>query len=185
MIYRLCSAIVSICGVVLFGASVDAAYAQDDPANTAAASCTGSVYGEFDFWLGTWEVTDTEGVFQGRNTITREEQGCLVLERWTSAGGGTGQSYNYVDPASGAWRQVWVSSAANIDYVGGRTTSGGMRLEGEITYRSGDILPFTGEWTPRADGTVLQSFRQFNPEIGGWEDWFTGIYTRAEDDTDN
>ncbi|MEO1475470.1 MAG: hypothetical protein AAFS13_03735 [Pseudomonadota bacterium] len=145
--------------------------------------CSEPVYSDFDFWLGTWEVTNQDGVVQGQNTITKEEYGCLVLERWTSANGGTGQSYNYVDPLSGKWRQVWVSAFSNIDYEGGKTEAGGIRLEGEITQRDGSQYPFVGEWIPRDDGTVLQIFHQYNPETKSWDEWFAGIYTRLEDDT--
>ncbi|MEO0882118.1 MAG: hypothetical protein AAFY34_05250 [Pseudomonadota bacterium] len=166
-------------------ASVPYGLAQTDAedAGPIIEPCAQPIYREFDFWVGTWDVTNRDGVLQGRNIITREEQGCLVLERWTSATGGTGQSYNSVDPVSGLWRQVWVSAAANIDYSGGRTAAGGIRLEGEITYRNGTKFPFRGEWIPEADGTVLQTFQQFNPETRNWDQWFTGIYTRVEDDT--
>ena len=144
--------------------------------------CTAPIYRAFDFWLGTWEVTDPRGIVQGQNTITLEEAGCVLVERWTSASGGTGQSYNFVDPSNGRWRQVWVSGAANIDYQGGTTASGGMRLEGTITYRNGIRFPFVGAWTPQADGTVLQVFEQYNPQTKTWDPWFTGIYRRIDGD---
>ncbi|MEM8634024.1 MAG: hypothetical protein AAGF33_03520 [Pseudomonadota bacterium] len=147
--------------------------------------CAAPVYDDFDFWVGTWDVTDRAGTLQGRNVITKEERGCLVLERWTSDAGGTGQSYNYADPASGTWRQIWMSAAANIDYTGGRTAADGILLDGEITYRNGTVFPFRGEWVPRSDGTVLQTFHQYNFETKSWDEWFTGIYTRVEDDTDD
>lgn len=181
-------------GVVLLGACLsvsaqDTVPDGDDPAREIAAPvaqgpCTTDLYRAFDFWLGTWQVTDANGVVQGTNRITAEEGGCLVLERWTSNTGGTGQSYNYVDPETGNWRQVWVSAFGNIDYKGGLTDSGSMRLEGEITYRNGSSFPFTGEWTPQEDGTVRQYFEQYNSETDAWDPWFLGIYSKIEGDTD-
>lgn len=174
----------AILGVWLSSALPGVAQSDDASApSQTPAPCAAPIYGEFDFWVGTWDVTDLNGNLQGRNVISREESGCMVLERWTSATGGTGQSYNYVDPVSGLWRQVWLSAAANIDYAGGKTSAGGMRLEGEITYRNGSVFPFRGEWVPGSDGTVLQTFQQYNPETQNWDQWFTGIYTRVEDDT--
>ena len=77
--------------------------------------CQEDVYGDFDFWLGTWDVTTPAGQTAGVNVISELENGCLLLEEWTSAGGGTGQSYNFYDPGLKKWRQIWVSGGATSD----------------------------------------------------------------------
>lgn len=144
---------------------------------TAPDPCGGEAFKQFDFWLGEWNVTTPDGTLAGENLITSEENGCLVLERWRSAGGGTGQSYNYFNPATEKWRQVWISQ-------GGLTETGTMRLEGTITYvATGQQAPFTGEWTPNEDGTVTQYFEQYDAETDQWNPWFTGLYTRKISDT--
>ncbi|MEO0982438.1 MAG: hypothetical protein AAFX03_07280 [Pseudomonadota bacterium] len=153
--------------------------AQED-APPAPPPCQDESYRAFDFWLGAWRVTDPEGSFQGNNVITQAEDGCLILEHWTSANGGTGQSYNFYDPGLQKWRQVWVSGGGVIDYAGGLTETGSMKLQGEIAYHNGAAFPFTGEWTLQDDGTVRQHFEQFNPETETWDPWFTGIYTRVD-----
>ncbi len=91
-------------------ASLLAAGASATAQETAAPEpCGGEAFKQFDFWLGEWNVTTPDGTLAGENLITSEENGCLVLERWRSAGGGTGQSYNYFNPATEKWRQVWIS----------------------------------------------------------------------------
>jgi hypothetical protein len=170
-------------GIILAGCAV-----AQDAAPTAPSSpppppppCEGEAYHQFDFWVGDWSVTATNGQFAGTNAITREEAGCLLLETWTSAGGTTGQSYNYYNPDTDKWRQVWVSAGALIDYEGGLTETGSMKLTGTITYHgTAQSAPFTGEWTLNEDGTVTQHFEQYNPETDEWATWFTGIYTRQE-----
>ncbi len=99
--------------------------------------CTDPVFDDFDFWVGDWDVTGAGGTVAGTNSITKEEYGCLLVERWTGAGGITGQSYNFVDLASGKWRQVWVSAGATIDYSGGLDDKGRMALDGVIGYPPG------------------------------------------------
>jgi hypothetical protein len=150
------------------------AYAQ----TPAPAPCTGPEYRAFDFWLGEWTVTDAQGAKQGDNSITREEGGCLILERWTSASGSTGQSYNFYDPGPKKWRQVWVSGGAVIDYSGGLNAKGDMVLEGDIRYRDGRTAPFRGAWTKQADGSVRQHFEEYDPAKKTWGEWFTGIYRK-------
>ena len=149
---------------------------------TPPPPCSSEAYHQFDFWLGDWTVTATNGQFAGDNKITREEGGCLILERWTSVNGTTGQSYNYYNPARAKWHQVWVSPGVFIDYEGGLTERGSMRLEGLITYAAtSTTAPFMGEWTPNPDGTVTQHFEQYNTENEEWAVWFTGLYTKQDD----
>jgi len=163
---------------LILASSLHGATQEDKP----AGPCSSDAYHQFDFWIGDWEVTDGNGVVQGRNIISREEYGCLLVERWTSAAGNTGQSYNFYSPDTQLWRQVWVSGGAVIDYTGGLTETGSMKLEGEIINRNGTTAPFTGEWTLNEDGSVTQHFEQYDAEKDEWSDWFTGIYRKDVSD---
>jgi len=166
--------------IVALGAGliITPAVAQDQQA--PPPPCQDEIYRAFDFWLGTWDVTTPSGQTAGVNVISEQENGCLILEEWTSAGGGTGQSYNFYDPGMKKWRQVWVSGGATIDYAGGLNDAGEMVLEGEISNRNGSTAPFRGTWTLQDDGTVKQHFQQYNPETEEWADWFIGIYKKRE-----
>ena len=171
-------------------ASLAASCASAETASASAAAptpppppCQDDVFRQFDFWVGEWDVTTANGQIAGRNSIQKEEQGCLLVERWTGAQGGTGQSYNYVDRETGKWRQVWVSPGITIDYSGGLNEDGAMALEGSIGYgpgAPGNGSKFRGTWTPNKDGTVTQHFQQHNSETGEWSDWFVGIYTKKD-----
>ncbi|MEM7100420.1 MAG: hypothetical protein AAF541_19285 [Pseudomonadota bacterium] len=146
----------------------------------ADSPCDSDKFLQWDFWLGEWSVASLAGAPQGTNKITKVENGCLILEQWTSVQGGTGQSYNYYNPATDRWQQLWVSPGAIIDYQGGLTEAGAMSLEGKITYHSnGQVARFRGTWTPQSDGTVLQELDQHNAESGEWDVWFQGVYTRV------
>ena len=88
---------------------------------------------EFDFWIGEWDayVTGTEKL-AGYSKIEMASGGCMVLENWTSTQQGfTGKSMNFVDPASGKWKQVWVgSSGINAsEFLNGEYKEGAMRFE--------------------------------------------------------
>ena len=143
-----------------------------------AGPCGAAVHDDFDFLIGDWQVHGLDGTLQGENSISREEGSCLLLERWRSHRGGTGQSYNYVHPSSGQWHQLWVSQGVVIDYSGGLNSDGAMYLEGHIFYQAdGRQARFTGTWTPRPDGSVLQELREYDVTTNTWTDWFTGVYT--------
>jgi hypothetical protein len=132
----------------------------------------------FDFWIGEWDVyNNANGNLAGRNRIESQESGCVLVERWTSASGGTGMSVNYYDIVTDQWRQVWIANGYSIDITGGLDESGAMVLVGEIhTYAQRRALPFRGTWTPNADGSVRQFFEQQDPATGEWQVWFDGRY---------
>ena len=160
----------SMAAVLVLGA-----HAQSD---SQPGPCDAEPYQAFDFWLGAWRVTDPAGELAGSSTITKQENGCLLVERWESARGTTGQSYNYFDPGTEMWRQVWISPDVVIDYEGGPNQRGHMLLEGTIKYRNGDTHPFRGNWVPNANGTVTQHFEQYDEGEERWEDWFIGTYRK-------
>ncbi len=172
----------ALCGASLLIAASCAS--APPPVTQAAASgppCTSATHRAFDFWLGEWNVWTVKGKLAGENTITREEYGCVLVEHWKGSDGITGQSYNFVDPANGDWRQVWVSGGSVIDMSGGLAEDGAMRLEGTIRKQNAfTAIPFRGTWTPQADGKVIQEFRQYDKKTGAWNEWFIGTYTRKE-----
>lgn len=163
-------------GATLSFAPLAQAQNQAPPSPCAEAD---SHYRDFDFWLGDWEVfAAANDQKAGENSISRAEGDCVLIERWTGATGGTGQSYNFYDPSAKKWTQIWVSGSSIIRIHGG-IEEGEMRLVGDIVYhRTGQSAPFKGTWTPLEDGSVRQHFEQFDAESDSWKPWFTGIYRK-------
>jgi hypothetical protein len=151
------------------------------PAAQPGSVCTAPAYHAFDFWVGDWRVTGPGGELAGHNTIAREQDGCLLLERWEGVQGSTGVSMNYYDPVADAWRQVWVSPGAEID-IAGNLEGGSMVLEGTITYLADERRRgFRGTWTPLDDGRVRQHFEE-QDDAGAWREWFDGYYARVAEE---
>ncbi len=151
------------------------------PVFSQSSGCDGMEgFADFDFWLGKWRVFDSaSGTELGSNLISKQESGCLVLEKWTSNSGGTGTSINYYNPNTLQWRQLWVSAGRySIDIVGGLRADS-MKLEGSIYYYGGDTAQFRGAWTPAEDGSVRQFFEQYDAESGAWVVWFDGRYEKT------
>ena len=136
-------------------------------------------FAEFDFWVGDWEVHVANGKLAGENEIIRAERGCLLIESWKSATGGTGMSINYVDKITDEWVQVWNDASGSQINIRGGLTDEGMLLVGTIHYvANGQTLPFRGLWTPLEDGRVRQFFEQSTDDSESWTPWFEGFYTR-------
>lgn len=136
-------------------------------------------FSQFDFWVGDWEVHGPAGTLAGTNSITKEERGCLLQERWVNSAGGTGQSINYVDQITGEWVQVWNAEGGSQINIRGGLTDEGMLLVGTMhTVGSDTTIPFRGLWTLLPDGRVRQFFEQSADNGETWTTSFEGFYTR-------
>jgi hypothetical protein len=145
------------------------------PASGQSSGCVAPEHRAFDFWLGRWQVLLADGTFAGHNEIAAEQGGCVLIERWNGAQGGTGVSQNFYDVGSGQWRQLWISPGTQID-IRGAASEGEMVLEGTISYvEPGKTFPFRGRWTLLDDGRVRQFFEEAR-EPGVWKEWFEGFY---------
>lgn len=154
------------------------------PTSSPNACQTDPGFRAFDFWIGEWNVKNrTNGQHAGTNKITSIEDGCALREEWTNAAGGTGQSLNYYNPATGKWRQIWISPGSggySIDYEG-KVRDGVMKLEGTIYYYTqGTTARFRGTWTPETNGTVRQLFEQYDSTTKSWQVWFDGLYEQKK-----
>ena len=89
----------------------DAAYKQ---LLAAMAPCASPEYRQFDFWVGNWVVEDPAGKVVGQNAVTREQDGCLIIEHWKDASGmETGSSFNYYDIRDKKWHQLYIDNSGN------------------------------------------------------------------------
>ena len=165
----------TLAGLPAYDALIEEMTAQAFPcANTPG-------FADFDFWVGEWEVHTANGTLAGTNTISRQERGCVLVERWQNAGGGTGMSINYLDMISNEWVQVWNAEGGTQINVRGGLTDAGMAMEGTIHYvNNGTTAPFKALWTPLPDGRVRQYFEQSNDGGETWVPWFEGFYTRSD-----
>ena len=174
-----------VVGAVVLGglavAMVEPAAAQGDPSVEAADEviaepCSGPEHRQFDFWLGSWEVTDTVGRLAGTNEITRVANGCALLESWRGARGPTGTSLNFYDPGTGRWHQVWAGLGLYLRLSGG-LEAGKMVLSGVRETEEGQVVDRI-TWTPLDDGSVRQVWDVSRDGGGTWQTAFDGLYTR-------
>ena len=150
------------------------------PAQPARASpCAAQDFRQFDFWAGEWQVDDATGKPAGHNSITIEQGGCVLVERWASAAGGTGLSINYYDPRAKRWTQHWVGLGLLLT-MHGALRDGAMVLEGPLQYlATGRVTRLRGRWSSLPDGRVRQHFEESADDGRTWTDWFDGYYRRS------
>jgi hypothetical protein len=148
-----------------------------------ATPCDDAEFKQFDFWLGDWDVTAAaDGIRQGSSAISKEMNGCVVWENWTTAGGPYfGKSYNTWNPNLKRWEQYWVDNSAGVMFF-----HGGVK---------GDVMDYWTDDVPQSTGGTLlrhlqffnlgpdkvRQFSQGSPDGGKtWNTEYDLIYTRVQ-----
>ena len=150
------------------------------PAAAHAAPCDAPEYRQFDFWVGTWEVTD-HGKPIATSRIERFANGCGILENYTQADGYSGKSINFYDAALKRWRQQWADSMGNSSEWVGELREGAMRFDGQAHRADGARVIRNMTFTPLADGSVRQASDR---SVDGGKTWLPGydfVYVRKRE----
>ncbi len=142
--------------------------------------CVAPEYRQFDFWVGSWSVTNPAGNVAGTNRIESILGGCVLQEHWASSGGGDGTSLNMWNAADSTWRQVWMDAGGNLLELKGRLVGKEMVLSGTrpTPGQADGLTTDRVTWTPRADGTVRQLWESSTDGGVTWMTAFDGVYAR-------
>lgn len=143
-----------------------------------APRCDGPEFRQFDFWVGDWNVTTADGRQAGTNLVTLEEDGCVVHEHWTGAGGSTGQSFNFYDRVKRQWRQLWIDNGGSVLDLVGSYGDGRMAFTGASTNRQGRAVANKLTFFKNPDGTVRQLWESSTDGGVTWSVVFDGLYRK-------
>jgi hypothetical protein len=120
--------------------------AQGTWSQTGKIPCNDSIYHQFDFWVGEWDVFGLNGKKAGDSRIERILGTCIIEENWKSAAINQGfqyegKSFNTFNKATENWQQYWVDNAGGVtDYTAGHYDDGKMIFETSIVKQADDKL---------------------------------------------
>jgi hypothetical protein len=144
-----------------------------------AKACATPAHRQFDFWRGTWNVTQN-GKVAGTNRIEVVLDGCALLESWTGASGTTGRSLNIYDATREVWHQTWVDSSGSLLTLEGKFIGGAMVLEGVAAPEKGAASARQRiTWTALTNGDVRQFWQSSTDDGRTWKTEFDGLYKRV------
>jgi hypothetical protein len=96
----------------------------------------------FDFWVGTFDATPWDQPTtppRGELHNTREYEGCVIVERWSSPKS-TGMSMGFYDVNRHTWRMIWNDDSNQSNDLEGSYSEGAMRFKGWMLDSSGKRL---------------------------------------------
>jgi hypothetical protein len=146
---------------------------------TPAKPCTSPSHRQFDFWVGTWNVTQA-GKTAGQNKIESILNGCALMESWKGTGGVTGHSINIYDSTRDIWHQTWVDSTGSLLTLEGRFKDGAMVLEGMAADEKGAKARQRITWTAASANEVRQLWQSSTDGGKTWKTEFDGLYRRQQ-----
>ena len=120
--------------------------------------CCTEQHAEFDFWIGTWEVTNPDGSKAGTNKIEKAQGQCVLQENWSSATPGyTGTSNNFYNLKTKQWEQIWIDNQGSTLHMKGTKVGKQMILRtDDETNAKGKTYFHRITWTDNDDGSVRQ-----------------------------
>lgn len=148
-------------------------------------NCCSPAHDQFDFWIGEWEVFNTEGKKIGENQIEKLEANCLLSETWNAESGSSGRSMNYYNSSNDTWNQLWVSSSGNILKLNGKAGKNSMILKSETM--NGENGKYINQitWSLNEDGSVTQYWEILDENGNFLSEVFKGIYRKKVLPTEN
>lgn len=146
----------------------------------AQVPCENSIYRQFDFWVGEWDVYSAQGQVAGKNSITKQLGDCILKEDYSTPSGYTGQSFNIYDRITGKWHQTWVDNTGLLLSLYGQLEGKSMVLQGKGKNQQGQDIQHRITWTPVPDGSVRQHWESSADEGKSWDTLFDGKYVKRK-----
>lgn len=128
-------------------------------ADTGVPACGAADYHRFDFWVGDWDVFDTEaqtGSVQAHAIVQPIAGGCAIHELYEQNDGLVGDSILSYDGVRKRWQQTWVTNRGSFMAIAGDIKDGALVLEGEAHLKNGTTVLQRITWQPQ-DAQVRES----------------------------
>jgi len=94
-------------------------------------------YGQFDYWVGDWDVYNKFGATSGHNTVRLILGDCVVEENWTSRLAGEGKSFSKYNPHTKRWEQYWVDDQGDTTFFHGQLEGNNLVFHAETADENG------------------------------------------------
>ena len=144
----------------------------------AAAPCTASENRQFDFWIGNWTVKTKDGKPAGKDLVSREYDGCVVIEHWRGAHGTNGEALNSYLPDTKQWQQTWTDNTGLTLFLVGKMEGNRMVLTQDHTTNGKRMIDRVA-WTPLPDGRVREYWDE-STDGSHWKQVFDGYFSRVK-----
>lgn len=146
--------------------------------NIQECDCCTENYNQFDFWLGEWNVYNENDNLVGTNTIIKDYDNCVLVEKWVSSEKNKGTSTNFYDKTDGYWHQIWVDNSGYILKLKGNFITNSMILKSDMIKGENGNYFNQITLTKNKNETITQLWEVFNEKNVKISEAFKGIYKK-------
>lgn len=139
-------------------------------------ACQSEHYRQFDFWLGKWQVSNPSNNQISSSKISLINNGCGILEEYSTPSGYQGKSLNIYNVQTGKWHQTWTDNTGLLLQLNGEFKNGKMVLIGETLSQQGKRVTNQISWQLLKDGRVNQVWKTSMDDGKTWQTVFNGFY---------
>ena len=134
--------------------------------------CSSPEYHQFDFWIGDWDVFESDsGTSTAHVRVDGILGGCVLHERYEDNTGAVGESFTTYDVGQKLWHQTWVTNRGRLMTIEGRAENDAMTLSGAYYRENGEEVRVRGIWAPMGR-TVRESAVTSSDAGKTWRPWF-------------
>jgi len=146
------------------------------------ASGSTAKHHRFDFLVGNWVVRDRSGRVLGTESVSKEQDGCSLIELWREAGSGKeGLGVIVYRPDNDTWHQDLMIHIGFVLSIDGGMDGPSMVMTGKEYPGPGVIRLHRLRWTPTSDGSVEQLWQTSIDEGRSWQVHFEGVFQRVSE----
>lgn len=135
---------------------------------------------QFDFWIGEWNVKNTQGLPVGQSSVQLILGDCIIFENWSSGAGSNGKSFNIFDTTDGKWHQTWVSDKGVFTHYIGESSGDGRLVYIADTVFNGQKGKLRMTFTRLDGGDVRQHGESSSDDGKTWQTRYDLIYSRKK-----
>ncbi|MES2761613.1 MAG: nuclear transport factor 2 family protein [Bacteroidota bacterium] len=150
-----------------------------------------SVYRQFDFWIGNWEVYDLKNNKAGDSKISSILNSCIILEEWTSANKQNGityagKSFNTYNAATKQWQQTWVDNiGGSNEYLTGKFDENKIEFTTAPFKLSGDTMAVRRLTFYNQSSEKVRQHGEISKNNGKWRTEYDLDYRRKRSNMDS
>jgi len=139
--------------------------------STVQNACAAAAYGQFDFWLGDWDVFDSHTQARvARVHVTRTLDDCVLWEQYRGTDGQERQSFSIYDASRAVWHQTWVTNRGQLLVIEGGLHTGAMEMSGSEHTADGTVRLVRINWQQSHD--VVHEAAYWSTDGGKtWIEW--------------
>ena len=137
---------------------------------------------QFDFWVGEWDVYNTQNQKVGDSKIEKILKNCIILENWYGAAGGEGKSFNHYEADKKKWFQYWIDQNSSVTNYEGEYDPAQKAIVFYSYDHAKDTKPYIGRLTFfDLDENTVRQFSQRSTDGGKtWSVVYDFTYRRKQ-----